>query len=93
MKNKSALALAICLAAAAFLFGCARQQGSSSSNAGKKLRLAFVTNNASDFRTIARRGTDKADQELDNVDVEFRIPSDGTAAEQKRICEFVSKSR
>jgi len=89
MKNKSALALAALVAAGALLWGCARQQtGSPSSNAGgKHLRLAFVTNNASDFWTIARRGTEKADQELDNVDVEFRIAADGTAAEQKRIVD------
>jgi ABC-type sugar transport system substrate-binding protein len=29
-------------------------------DASKNLRLAFVTNNASDFWTIARRGTEKA---------------------------------
>ena len=88
MKSRSALALAICLAAAAALFGCARQQQQGSSpTASKKLRLAFVTNNASDFWTIARRGTDKADQELDNVEVEFRISADGTAADQKRIVD------
>ena len=86
MKNKSALSLAACLVACALLLcGCAgRQQGSS---AGKHLRLAFVTNNTSDFWTIARRGTEKADQELENVDVEFRIDSDGSAAEQKRIVD------
>ncbi|MCI0339312.1 MAG: sugar-binding protein [Acidobacteria bacterium] len=54
---------------------------------GKKLRLAFVTNNASEFWTIARRGTEKADAELDNVQVEFRINSDGTAAEQQRVVD------
>src|SRR5919201_3733980 len=87
MRNKTALALAACLAASALLWGCARQPQGSSAGAGKRLRLAFVTNNASDFWTIARRGTEKADQELDDVDVEFRIPSDGTAAEQKRILD------
>ncbi|HUE82060.1 MAG TPA: sugar-binding protein [Pyrinomonadaceae bacterium] len=51
------------------------------------LRVAFVTNNASDFWTIARRGTEKADEELPDVEVEFRIPSDGTAGEQKRIID------
>ena len=50
-------------------------------------RIAFVTNNASDFWTIARKGTEKADEELDNVTVEFQIPSDGTAAEQKGIID------
>lgn len=53
----------------------------------KNLRLAFVTNNASDFWTIARKGTEKADTELNDVTVEFRIPSDGTAAEQKRLLD------
>src|SRR4029079_1470754 len=48
-------------------------------------RVAFVTNNASDFWTIARKGCEKADAELPNVTIEFKIPSDGTAAEQTRI--------
>src|SRR5919199_944658 len=87
MESRSSLVLAICLAASALLWGCSGQQQGSSPGAGKRLRLAFVTNNASDFWTIARRGTEKADQELDNVDVEFRIASDGTAAEQKRIVD------
>lgn len=53
--------------------------------AGKQLKLAFVTNNASDFWTYARRGTEKADKELPNVTVDFRIPGEGTAAEQTRV--------
>jgi ribose transport system substrate-binding protein len=53
----------------------------------KNVRLAFVTNNASDFWTIARKGTEKADGELNDVTVEFRIPSEGTAAEQKRLLD------
>jgi ribose transport system substrate-binding protein len=51
------------------------------------LRLAFVTNNSADFWTIARRGVEKADEELPDVTAEFRITSDGTAAEQKRIID------
>jgi ribose transport system substrate-binding protein len=61
--------------------------GSSTNSAGgesKNLRLAFVTNNPSDFWTIARKGTEKADAELNDVTVEFRIPAEGTAADQKR---------
>jgi ribose transport system substrate-binding protein len=62
-----------------------------SNNAGssesKQTTLAFVTNNSSDFWTIARRGVEKADAELADVSVEFRIDSDGTAAEQKRIID------
>jgi ribose transport system substrate-binding protein len=64
---------------------CATCAGSGDS--AKNLRLAFVTNNASDFWTIARRGTEKADVELNDLVVEFRIPSDGTAAEQKRLVD------
>ena len=54
---------------------------------GKKLRLAFVTNNPSDFWTIARKGTEKAAAELPNVQVEFQMPGQGTAAEQQRIVD------
>jgi ribose transport system substrate-binding protein len=54
---------------------------------GGAKRLAFVTNNASDFWTIARKGVEKADAELADVTAEFKIPSDGTAAEQKRIVD------
>jgi len=56
-------------------------------NANGNLRLAFVTNNTSDFWTIARKGTEKADKEFDDVTVEFRLPADGTAAEQKRMID------
>ncbi len=60
--------------------GCARRGGSVK-------RISFITNNASDFWTIARKGTEKAAQELPNVQVEFRIPSSGAADEQKRIVD------
>ena len=55
--------------------------------AGGKHKLAFVTNNASDFWTLARRGTEKAAKEIPGIEVEFRIPADGTAAEQQRIID------
>ena len=55
--------------------------------APQNLRLAFVTNNSSDFWTIARKGTEKADAELADVTVDFRIPSEGTAADQKRLLD------
>jgi len=59
--------------------GCARERSSTR-------RLAFITNNAADFWTIARKGTEKADAELTDVMVEFRL-GDGTAAAQKRIVD------
>jgi ribose transport system substrate-binding protein len=54
---------------------------------GKKLKLAFVSNNASPFWTIARAGCDDAAKELGNVDVDFRIPSTGSVAEQQQIMD------
>src|SRR2546423_4145435 len=64
--------------------GC--DKGNSAGGA-KKLRLAFVTNNASDFWTIARAGCTKAAEEVPNITVDFQIPGDGTAAGQKRIID------
>ena len=55
--------------------------------AGTKHKLAFVTNNASDFWVIARKGTEKAAKENANIEVEFAIPADGTAAEQQRLVD------
>ncbi|HET6851370.1 MAG TPA: sugar-binding protein [Pyrinomonadaceae bacterium] len=54
---------------------------------GTKHKLAFVTNNASDFWIIARKGTEKAQADISGIEVEFRIPADGTAAEQQRIVD------
>jgi ribose transport system substrate-binding protein len=54
---------------------------------GKRHKVAFVTNNPSDYWTIARKGTEKATAEIPNVDVDFRIVSDGTAAEQQRVVD------
>ena len=79
IKRTTALACACALLLAT---SCGRGAGG-----GGAKKLAFVTNNASDFWTIARRGTEKADAELPDVTVEFRIPSDGTAAEQRRIID------
>jgi ribose transport system substrate-binding protein len=59
----------------------------SGNDTNKKLRLAFVTNNASDFWTIARKGTEKAQAELPNAEIAFKIPSEGTAADQQRVID------
>jgi len=79
MKLALAAKLTMCLLMALLPMGC-----SSTNPANPKKHVAFVTNNSSDFWTIARRGCDKAAQELGNVEVDFRI-ADGTAAEQRRI--------
>jgi ribose transport system substrate-binding protein len=59
----------------------------SESGGSETVKLAFVTNNSADFWTIARRGVEKADAELANVEVEFRLTADGTAAEQQRVID------
>jgi ribose transport system substrate-binding protein len=60
---------------------------SGSATAQDKKTLAFVTNVAADFWTIARRGTEKAAAELPNYNVEFHVPSEATPAEQRRILD------
>ena len=77
-----------CLILSLVIAGCkSGDQSSSGGSGGKTRKLAFVTNNPSDFWTIARKGCEKADQELPTADVEFKIPSSGTAAEQKSIID------
>ena len=71
--------LTLICAAVLVVTGCGREKASTR-------RLAFVTNNASDFWTIARKGTEKAAAELPDVAVEFRL-GDNTAAAQKRIVD------
>jgi len=55
-------------------------------SADGRLKVAFVTNNASDFWQIARAGTEKAAAEL-GCEVLFRIPPMGTAQEQQQIVQ------
>jgi ribose transport system substrate-binding protein len=52
-----------------------------------KKTLAFVVNVPADFWTIARRGTEKAQAELPNYNIEFYVPGEMSAAAQKRILE------
>ena len=71
--------VALCCLGLLAVSGCRREQSSTK-------KLAFITNNAADFWTIARKGTEKADAERSDVEVEFRL-GDGTAAAQKRILD------
>jgi ribose transport system substrate-binding protein len=80
------------VAVAVFAVGCSSgskeaSEGTDKANEGQKIKLAFVTNNASDFWTIARKGTDKLMGEMPSVQVEFKIPPQGTAAEQRQIID------
>ena len=81
MKTKNLILTlgAVCVAFA--IAGCGQGGGP------KKLRLAFVSNNAANFWTIARRGTEEAEKDLGTVQVLFKIPSTGSAAEQQQLLD------
>jgi ribose transport system substrate-binding protein len=79
----AALLLAACQGGGGGTGGTTNGGGTS----GGAKRLAFVTNNASDFWTIARKGVEKADAELPDVTAEFKIPPDGTPDGQRRIVD------
>ena len=64
-----------------------RSKDAAEAGGARVLKLAFVTNNPADFWTIARRGVEKADEELADVEVEFRLTSPADAAEQRRIVD------
>ena len=89
-KSASLISAFVCALLLSVVFtGCqpATTNRNASGVAGTKHKLAFVTNNASDFWVIARKGTEKAAREIPNIEVEFRIPADGTAAEQQRVVD------
>lgn len=83
------------LAVALTVAGCGKSEspgrgagGDSTRASGKKFKLAFVSNNASPFWTIAHAGTDAAVKELNGaVEVDFRIPSDGQAGTQRQMLD------
>lgn len=84
-KSTRLISAFVCtLLLALLMTGCQPAPTGPASSTGTKHRLAFVTNNASDFWAIARKGTEKAAADIPNIQVEFRIPADGTAAEQQR---------
>ena len=86
-KRPSSHIVVYVLVCGLLIVGCVLVGACKRSGAGQRYKLAFVTNNASDFWTISRKGTERAAAELPGVDIDFRIDSDGTAAEQQRIVD------
>lgn len=85
----SVFALALVVLATGLVVGCGPSETSTPSTTvqpEKPIRVAFVTNNTSNFWMIAQAGSDKARKEL-ACEVEFRIPAGGTAQEQQQIVE------
>ncbi len=66
--------------------GCDRGGGASGGSTSKVVKLAFVTNNASEFWKIAAAGVHKYEQEA-KVQVDIKMPSNGTTEEQNQILE------
>lgn len=98
--NSTILKTSLLIALTAILASCSETQTTTTPTAAKpesttaaavdpnkKLKLAFVTNNPSDFWTIAKKGTEKAGAEIPNIQVEFKINPDNTAAEQQRLVD------
>ena len=91
--NNRILNFCLLLALICLIGACKAGTGTNTSNAGngaasgKEIKLAFVTNNASDYWTIARKGVEKADAEMGDVTVAFKLPGSGAADEQKRIID------
>lgn len=70
--------------------GCAggEKSGEKAASGGdKEISLALVSNSASDFWTIARRGMEKADKETDGVTATMYVPSTGSTEEQQRLLD------
>lgn len=80
MKQDFRIVLLLSIFVLLLFSGCNKRGGSVK-------KIAFVSNNAADFWTIARKGTEKAQKEVPGIEVEFRIPSNGGADEQKRIVD------
>jgi ribose transport system substrate-binding protein len=66
--------------------GCDKGKGGGAGGATKPLKLAFVTNNASEFWKIAAAGVRKYEGE-GKVQVDVKMPPNGTAEEQNQIIE------
>jgi ribose transport system substrate-binding protein len=66
--------------------GCDRSGGGGGAASGKIVKLAFVTNNASDFWKIAAAGVHKYEKE-GKVQVDIKMPPNGTVEEQNRTLE------
>jgi ribose transport system substrate-binding protein len=89
---KRTTALLLILWAAALLQGCDSSNKTTDTPPKKKLRLAFVANNANDYWSILRLGCDMAVRQLGEVDLDFRTPNDRSAAAQQEIIDQLLKT-
>src|SRR3954470_5805749 len=85
MIFKLSIAFAVC---GLFFVGCDRGKPASpgASGSGANVKLAFVTNNASEFWKIAAAGVHKYENEA-GVQVDIKMPPNGKVEEQNQILE------
>ena len=84
MKKLSVKSVLLCIVCLFVLItGCSKKDATGKS----KKNIAFITNNTADFWIIAQHGCEKAQTELPDYVVDFRLTSDATPAEQRRIID------
>jgi ribose transport system substrate-binding protein len=76
-----------CLALVGVTLAVGCNKSNTSAAAPAKIKLAFITNNSADFWTICRAGCNKAAQENPNIDVDFQMLADSSAAGQVRVID------
>lgn len=83
--------LIVTVSLAAIVSGCGKKTSDESAGgtatSGKKVKVAFVSNNAANFWSFARAGCNEAAKELGDVEVDFRITQDGSSAAQRQILD------
>jgi ribose transport system substrate-binding protein len=85
-------AVGLLLLAFALTVSCSSPTPTAPTNTKKK--VALIGNTASDYWQMVRKGSEKADAELDNVEVLFKTPYTGTAKDQEAvIMEAAMKDR
>ncbi|HEU4580643.1 MAG TPA: sugar-binding protein [Polyangiaceae bacterium] len=84
--------LPLCFLAASFallLGACRSRESGAGSSPPQQVKLAFVTNNASEFWKIAAAGIRKYERE-NKVQVDLKMPPNGTTEEQNQLLENLS---
>ena len=87
LRRMTALVAVTAIGSAAVVAGGCKSESTTGGGGGDKpMKLAFVTNNASDFWKIAQAGVRKYEDE-GKVQVDFKQPPNGTTEEQNQIIE------
>jgi ribose transport system substrate-binding protein len=85
MMGRSLTRLCVAFACAALMTGCNKTETQGTEQ--NKIHLAFITNNSADFWTVCRVGCEQAEKENPNIDVDFQMLADASAAGQVRVID------